>query len=67
MNPDDRLLTPKQVMARYGYTARSSFWQFVAARGVPHISLSPRRIMFDREALAAWEARRSVGIRAVSK
>jgi hypothetical protein len=56
-----RLLDSKTVMARYGYKSRASFWQFVASRGVPRVVLNARKIMFDPQALAAWEARRSVG------
>ena len=61
MKPDDRLLTSTEVMTRYGYKSRSSFWQFVASKGVPHITLNARKIMFDPHALAAWEAKRTVG------
>lgn len=61
MNPDEVLLTAEQVMARYGYKARSSFWQFVHAKGVPHIVLNARKIVFAPAALAAWEAKRTVG------
>jgi predicted DNA-binding transcriptional regulator AlpA len=59
MTAGETLLSRNDVMARYGYTSRSSFWQFVQARGVPHISLSPRKIMFGPAALEAWEAKRS--------
>lgn len=57
----DTLLTPEQVMARYSYTARSSFWQFVHAKGVPHIRLNARKILFAPAALEAWEAKKTVG------
>jgi hypothetical protein len=57
----DDLLTAEQVMARYAYKARSSFWQFVHAKGVPHLRLNARKIMFSPAALEAWEAKRSVG------
>jgi predicted DNA-binding transcriptional regulator AlpA len=59
----DRLLTADEVMARYGYKARSSFWQFVHAKGVPHIQLNARKIVFSPAALEAWEAKRTVGAR----
>lgn len=63
MNADETLLTPAQVMARYGYKARSSFWQFVHAKGVPHLRLNARKIVFAPAALAAWETKRTVGAR----
>lgn len=61
MSPDETLLTPAQVMARYSYKARSSFWQFVHDKGVPHVRLNARKILFSPVALAAWEAKRTVG------
>lgn len=61
MNADEVLLTSAQVMARYGYRARSSFWQFVARHGVPHIQLNARKVMFSPAALEAWEAKRTEG------
>lgn len=61
MNSDEALLTATQVMARYGYKARSSFWQFVHDKGVPHVRLNARKILFAPAALEAWEAKRTVG------
>ena len=48
-------------MKYFGYTNRSSFWDFVKRCGVPHIRLNSRRIMFDERALADWLNRRTVG------
>lgn len=50
-----------EVMALLGYRDRGSFWFFVRSRGVPHIVLNQRKIVFDRRALNAWLARRAVG------
>jgi predicted DNA-binding transcriptional regulator AlpA len=47
------------VMAKLGYSNRSSFWEFVRRGGVPHIRLNSRRIMFEEQALADWLNRRS--------
>ncbi len=38
-------------MARHGYRSRSSFWQFVAANGVPNITFNALKIMFAPAAL----------------
>ena len=57
----DNLLNSTTVMARYGYRSRSSFWQFVTAKGVPHITFNARKIMFAPAALEAWEAKRTTG------
>lgn len=56
-----RLLSGTEVMIRFGYTNRSSFWQFIKSSGVPHIRFNQRKIMFDSRALDGWLARRSVG------
>lgn len=56
-----RLLSGTEVMLRFGYKNRSSFWQFIKSRGVPHIRFNQRKIMFDPRALDGWLARRSVG------
>jgi predicted DNA-binding transcriptional regulator AlpA len=61
MTADDRLLDSTAVMARYGYKSRSKFWLFVRKKAVPHVRFNARKIMFDPEALAAWEAKRTVG------
>lgn len=54
-------LSSKQVMERYGYKCRKSFWQFVHANGVPHITLTARKLVFAPAALEAWEKKRSIG------
>ena len=51
MNAENTLLTGRQVMARYGYKSRSSCWQFVAAKGLPYITLNARKILFSPAAL----------------
>jgi predicted DNA-binding transcriptional regulator AlpA len=56
-----RFLKPTEVMQALGYSDRTSFWQFVARNGVPHIRLNQRRILFERDALEAWLASRTVG------
>lgn len=52
----DRLVTSTDVRAFFGYSQKSSatFWQFIHSRGVPHIRLNSRRIMFDPQALNHW-------------
>jgi predicted DNA-binding transcriptional regulator AlpA len=42
------------VMAMFGYKNRSSFWQFVRCRGVPHVRITPKKIMFEAPALEDW-------------
>ena len=61
MNADEALLTSAQVMERFGYRSRVKFWLFVRAKCVPHIRFNARKIMFAPAALAAWEAKRTVG------
>jgi hypothetical protein len=63
VNPDEVLLTSAHAMARFGYRSRSKFWLFVRKKGVPHIRFNARKIMFAPAALAAWEAKRTVGSR----
>lgn len=57
----DQFMSGTEVMALLGYRDRGSFWFFVRSRGVPHIVLNQRKIVFDRRALNAWLARRAVG------
>lgn len=57
----EQFMSGTEVMALLGYRDRGSFWFFVRSRGVPHIVLNPRKIVFDRRALNAWLARRAVG------
>lgn len=57
----EAFLTSSEVMTMLGYKDRGSFWFFVRSKGVPHIVLNQRRIVFDRRALNAWLARRAVG------
>jgi predicted DNA-binding transcriptional regulator AlpA len=50
-----------EVMARLGFRNRPAFWAFVWRQGVPCIRLGPRNIIFDRQQLDDWLARRSTG------
>jgi hypothetical protein len=56
--PNRVLVKSSVVMTFFGYTNRSSFWEFVTTKGVPHIRLTARRIMFDPVALNHWLAKR---------
>ncbi len=58
MNHTNNLVRSDVVMAFFGYRTRPSFWQFVRTKGVPHIKLNARRIMFDPVALNHWVAKR---------
>lgn len=53
------LVPSDRVRAFFGYEKRCSFWKFVRAKGVPHIALNARRIMFDPVALNRWLAEHS--------
>jgi hypothetical protein len=57
----DRLVTSTEVKSFFGYGKKSSssFWQFIRSRGVPHIYVGPRRIMFDPYALNHWLEKRN--------
>jgi hypothetical protein len=59
----ERPWSSTDLMARYGYSPKSvpAFWNFVYRHGVPHVRLTPRKIIFPRAAVLAWEAKRSVG------
>jgi predicted DNA-binding transcriptional regulator AlpA len=59
MPSERRFLRSGSVMALLGYRNRASFWEFVRRKGVPHVRLGPRKIVFDEVALKAWLARRS--------
>jgi len=54
----NNLIPSSVVMAFFGYTNRSSFWGFVRTKGVPHIRLNQRRIMFHEESLNSWLRKR---------
>jgi hypothetical protein len=56
----DRLVPSSDVKAFFGYGKKSSasFWEFIRRRGVPHIRVGARRIMFDPHALNTWLAKR---------
>lgn len=62
MSPFDKpLLTSKAVMAHFGYTDVGGFWDFVHREAVPHIRVTPRKILFNQDALEQWVKHRSVG------
>ncbi len=54
-----RFLRSGAVMALLGYRNRASFWEFVRRKGVPHVRLSSRKIVFDELTLRDWIERRS--------
>ena len=54
----NNLVKSDVVMRFFGYDNRCSFWKFVREKGVPHIALNKRRIMFDPVALNSWLAKR---------
>jgi predicted DNA-binding transcriptional regulator AlpA len=56
-----RFAKSNEVMQLLGYGDRGAFWQFVRRSGLPHHRLNQRRILFERTALNAWLAARSVG------
>lgn len=53
-----RFLRSGAVMALLGYRNRAAFWEFVYRKGVPHVRLSSRKIVFDEMALRDWIERR---------
>lgn len=54
----NNLVKSDTVREFFGYDNRASFWKFVRSKGVPHIVLNARRIMFDPVALNNWIAKR---------
>lgn len=58
MMNENNLVKSELVMSFFGYSNRASFWKFIRAKGVPHIVLNKRRIMFDPVALNHWLAKR---------
>lgn len=58
----NNLVKSDVIMAFFGYTNRSSFWEFIRSKGVPHIRLTARRIMFDPVALNHWLAKRDTSV-----
>ena len=53
------LISSTVVMEFFGFKCRTGFWEFVGKKGVPHIRLSSRKIMFDPVALNQWIAKRN--------
>jgi hypothetical protein len=62
MSADESFLTAEEVMFRYRYKCRKSFWKFVREEAVPHISFNACKKMFSPVALKTWEERRTVGL-----
>jgi predicted DNA-binding transcriptional regulator AlpA len=58
-----RFLRSGAVMALLGYPNRAAFWEFVHRKGVPHVRLSARKIVFDEGGLRDWIERRSTAAR----
>jgi hypothetical protein len=64
---NDELLTPEEVAAfvRIPYHSnrgsRTEFWDWVHREGVPYITISKRRILFDRLDILIWLQRRKTG------
>ena len=54
-------LHARDVMSRFGYRDRKSFWEFVWREGVPCVRLSARNIVFFEDTLNDWIETRSVG------
>lgn len=53
----NNLVPSERVRSFFSYENRASFWKFVRTKGVPHIVLNARRIMFDPVALNRWIAK----------
>lgn len=57
---DDRILTTKEVMAKLTLS-RATLWRRVRAGDFPrHLSVSPNRIGWSRNAVDAWIAERVI-------
>ncbi len=54
-------LTPAQLKLRYRCKSNSNFWELVKSLQIPRLVLNQRKILFPREALLAWEAKRTIG------
>jgi len=53
------LLSPRQAAAMLGISPRT-LWGLTAADEIPHVRIG-RRVLYSRESLAAWIARRERG------
>lgn len=56
------MLDAAEVMKRFGYKDRTSFWQFVHKNKVPHVRFNARVIRFEAGPLEDWLANRRRGI-----
>ena len=58
---NNTMLASKDVMARFGFTSPTNFWEFVRRERVPYVRLSRHLIRFESGPLEEWiEKRRSV-------
>jgi excisionase family DNA binding protein len=57
----NELLSSDEAATLCGYSHRNSFMRAVRNHAIPHIRFNARRIRFDREQLAEWMKRRTVG------
>ena len=63
MNPT--LLTSAEVMVRFGYKDRKSFWEFIHLHKVPHVRFNARVIRFEEGPLEDWLRSRRRGVRRI--
>jgi len=62
---NSRFIKSDEAMRLFHYSDKCAFWQAVHRDSIPHIRQNSRRILFERAALEAWFARRTIGGRAV--
>ncbi len=56
-----QFLKTAEVMKLFGFTNRTTFWQFVKRAGVPYVALGQRTMRFEASALRSYINARSVG------
>lgn len=56
-----QLVPATPIMQQLNFRNRTAFWSFVHQQGLPHIRLTPRKIVFDPAAVDAWLAGRVTG------
>jgi hypothetical protein len=56
------LLDAAEVMKRFGYRDRKSFWLFIHRHKVPHVKFNARVIRFEAGPLEDWIAARRRGV-----
>ena len=47
------------LMPELGYANKGAFWSAVHMKGIPHLAINKRKIVFYRGEIDAWKARRS--------